>query len=290
MIGTVLAFLAALSYGLSAVLTRKKLNESNYFSATFILTAIGNLVLWPLAVMFTNFKIVNFQGILFFVIAGILAPGLMRLFYNKGMEIFGVSVNAAIYATYPVCSSILAILLLGEAPTPENWIGVICITAGVIFIERSLGNSKAEFKVNSKKFLIFPLLATLTTASSQLISKYGLAIYNEPLLGVAIGYAVSLILYTLLLTFSKRYPRPSQKDLQLFWKPGFFLSLGWALSFYALSYENISIVAPLLQTEPLFILFLAHFQLKGLEHVRPKVVMGIALIVTGAVLLIGNSG
>lgn len=284
MMGIVLAFLAALTYGLSAVLTRKRLNDSNYFSATFILTAIGNIVLWPLAFIFTNFKIVNFPGILFFVIAGMLAPGLMRLLYNKGMEIFGVSVNAAVYATYPVCSSILATSLLGEMPTLENWIGVACITVGVICIERSLGDSQTEFRAISKKFLIFPLFATLTTAFSQLVSKYGLTICNEPLLGVAVGYTASLFLYVLL-TFSKRYPMPSRKDLRLFWVSGFFLSLGWALSFCALSYESISIVAPLLQTEPLFILFFAYFQLKELEHIRLRVIFGVALIVTGATFI-----
>jgi drug/metabolite transporter (DMT)-like permease len=286
MIGIFLALLAAFAYSLSVVLIRKKLDESNYFSATMMVTVTGNIILWPLALLFTNLKTVNLQGILFFIIAGMLAPGITRLLYNKGMEILGISVNASIYATYPLYSSILAVLLLDEILAPENWIGVICIVAGVLFIERSLGKPKTEPKRISKKGLIFPLLATLTIASSQLVRKYGLNIYNEPLLGVAIGYSSSFLLYLLLLTSSNmRYSTLLRKDLRLFWKPGVFLSLGWVLSFYALSYERVSIVTSLIQTEPLFILFLAHLHLKGLERTPLAVVISTILIVTGAILV-----
>jgi drug/metabolite transporter (DMT)-like permease len=287
MIGVVLALLAAFSYGLSVVLIRKKLDESNYFSATMMVTVTGNIILWPPALLFTNLKTVNLRGILFFIIAGMLAPGITRLLYYKGMDVLGVSINASIFATYPMYSSVLAVLLLGEVIAPENWIGVICMVAGVMFIERSLDKPKTETKKIFKKGLIFPLLATLTIASSQLVRKYGLNIYNEPLLGVAIGYSSSFLLYLLLLTSSKmQYSMPLWKDLRLFWKSGVFLSLGWILSFYALSYERVSIVTPLLQTEPLFVLLLAYLHLKELERISLKVVTGTILIVIGIYLLV----
>jgi drug/metabolite transporter (DMT)-like permease len=284
MIGVVLALFAAFAYGLSTVLIREKLDMSNYFSATIIVTVIGNIILWPFSLLFTNLKAVNLQGILFFIIAGILAPGLTRLLYNKGMDVLGVSVNVSVYATYPMYSSILAVLLLNEILVSINWIGVICIVAGVIFIERSLGKPKTGSKKILKKSLIFPLLAAITMTFSQLVRKYGLNIYHEPLLGVAVGYAASFLLYLLLLTFSKmQYSMRLWKDLRLFWRPGIFLSIGWILSFYALSYERVSIVTPLLQTEPLFVLLLAY--LKGIERLSLKVVLGTFLIVIGIFLI-----
>jgi uncharacterized membrane protein len=71
-----------------------------------------------------------------------------------------------------------------------------------------------------------------------------------------------------------QYSMPLWKDLRLFWKPGASLSLAWILTFYALSYERVSIVTPLLQTEPLFVLLLAYLHLKGLERISLKVVTG----------------
>lgn len=287
MIGIVLALLAAFAYALSAVLIRKRLDESNSFSATLVITATGNIILWPLALLFTNFKTVNLQGVLFFVIAGILAPGITRLLYYKGMEIIGVSVNSSIFATYPMYISIFAVLLLSEVLAPENWIGVICIVVGVMFIERGLGKPKTEPEGIFKKGLIFPLLATLTIAFSHLVRKHGLNIYNEPLLGVAVGYSSSLLLYLLLLTSSSsmRCSMSLGKDFRLFWRGGFFLAIGWVFAFYALSYERVSIVTPLIQTEPLFVLFFAYLYLKESEHISFKVIMSTLLIVIGVALV-----
>ncbi len=104
MIGIAFALLAALAYGFSVVLVRKKLEESNFIFAALVLTITGNVILWPFAFLFTNLRTVNSEGILFFVIAGILAPGAARLCYYKGMEVAGVSINESMRASAIQCT------------------------------------------------------------------------------------------------------------------------------------------------------------------------------------------
>ncbi len=286
MIGIVLAVFAALTFGLSVVLIRKRIDQSNFLFTALVLTITGNIILWPLAFLFTDLRTISFEGVLFFAIAGILAPGIARLGYYKGMEVVGVSVNASIFATYPMYSSILAVLLLGETLIPEKWIGIVCIVVGVAYIERGLGNLRNGPEKISKKGLVFPLLASLAIALSQIVRKHGLNIYNQPLLGVATGYSSTLLLYLpLLISYTTRGPTFSVKDFRMFWKAGVGMSLGWILSFYALSHENVSIVAPLLQTEPLFILFFVYLYLKKLERTSFKLVISTILIVIGATLV-----
>lgn len=291
MISVAAALLSALTFGLSAVLVRKKLEESNFFSVAFVVTFIGNIILWPIALLSVNLKTFNFDAAIFFVVAGILAPGMARLFYYKGMEAVGVQVNAAVFATYPLYSSILAVLLLNETLILENWIGIICIIIGVVFIERSLGKPETKFEKISKKGLIFSLLTALVVALSYIARKHALNIYNEPLLGVAIGYTLSLIVvtvgYKLTSTFTPtmRDPMFSDKDFRLFWKPSVCLSLAWFLAFYALSHERVSIITPLIQTEPLFVIFFAYLYLRELEHLSVKLVLGTALIVIGVTFI-----
>jgi len=287
MIGIVLTLLAALAYSLSAVLIRKRLDESNFFSVALVITVVGNISLWPLALLFTDLGTVNFEGASFFVIAGILSPGVTRLLYYKGMETVGVSVNASVLATYPMYSSIFAVLLLGEALAPENWIGIICIVIGVVFIERSLSTPKTGPKRNIKRGLVFPLLASLTVASSQIAKKQGMNIYNEPLLGVAIGYSSAFLVNLLLSIFSntRRDNLFSGKDFRLFWKASACISLGWLLSFYALSHERVSVVTPLMQTQPLFILFFAYLYLKELDHISFRLIISTLLVVMGVMLV-----
>jgi len=287
MLGVALALLSAMSFGLSQIMVRKNLDKSNYVYISLTITIMGNIVLWPIALYFTNLSTINLEGLLLFVVAGLLAPGIARLFYFKGMETAGISANASIFATYPLYTSIIAILLLGEELTTENWIGLTCIIVGVIFVGRNIANGDGSPRNASKKGLIVPILGSLAIAFSQIIRKEGLNIHNQPLLGVAAGYTTALIVYLLIVIFSKNTEtrRFSRQDLYLFWKPGVGIAAGWLLSFLALSQEMVSIVAPVLQTELLFILFFTYIFLRKIEKYSLKLVASAILIIIGVILI-----
>ena len=287
MIGIVLTLLSALAASLAVVLVRKRLNESDFFSVAFVITIVGNTILWPLALIFSNLKSISLFGVLLFVISGALAPGIARLLYYKGMKVVGVSVNASIFATYPMYSSVLAVLMLGEILVLENWIGIIFIVVGVICIERNLSYSEAGSGRVSKRGLALPLLSSIAIATSQIIRKHGLNIYNEPFLGVALGYLLSFLLYLLVLACSNstRTSLSLSRDFQLFWKAGVLMTLAWALAFFALSYERVSIVTPIMQIEPLFVFLFTYLYLKDSERISFRLVAITLLILTGVMLV-----
>ena len=287
MFGIALALLSALSLGLSQILVRKNIEKSNFVYISLTVTIMGNIILWPLTLMFTDLNTLNPEGILLFIVAGLLAPGIARLFYFKGMQTAGISANASIFATYPIFTSIMAVSLLGEALSIENWIGLVCVIAGVIFIGRNINNNDTQTIHTSKKGLIVPFIGSLAIAFSQIVRKESLNIYNQPLLGVAMGYTAALIVYILVIAFSKtsRTRKFSRQDLQLFWKPGVGIAAGWLLSFLALSQEMVSIVVPILQTELLFILFFAYIFLRNLEKISFKLIANALLIVIGVIFI-----
>ena len=287
MFGVALALLSALSFGLSQILVRRNLDKSNFIYISLTVTLMGNIVLWPLALTFTDLTTINPEGILLFVVAGLLAPAIARLFYFKGMETAGISANASIFATYPLYTSITATLLLGETLSAENWIGLACVIAGVIFVGRTVNNGDTKTKNATRKGLIVPILGSFAIAFSQIVRKEGLNIYGEPLLGVAVGYATALTVYLLVIVFSRKPEKPkfSCNDIRHFWKPGVGIAAGWLLSFLALSQEMVSIVAPILQTELLFILFFAYIFLKKQEKVSVKLAASAILIVAGVILI-----
>jgi DME family drug/metabolite transporter len=287
MIGVVLALLSAMSAGLSLILVRKNLDKSNFVYISLTITIIGNIILWPLALTVTDLSTVNPEGLLFFVFAGLLAPGIARIFYYKGMETAGISANATVFATYPLYTSIVAVLLLGEALTTENWIGLVCIIVGVISVGRIINKGQNSSRKTTKKGLIVPMLGSLAFAFSHIVRKEALNIYNQPLLGVAVGYTTALIVYLLVIAFSNhnRTSRFSRNDIKMFWKPGVGMAMAWLLSFLALSQEMVSIVAPVLQTELLFILFFTYIFLRKIEKLSPKLVVSSLLIVAGVILI-----
>ena len=287
MLGIVLALFSALSFGLSQILVRKNLDRSNFVYISLMVTIMGNIVLWPLVFIFTDFNTLNLEGLLFFIVAGLLAPGIARLFYFKGMKNVGISTNASIFATYPIYTSVVAVLLLGEVLTLENWVGIALIIIGVIFAGRSINSSESQPKLTSKKSFIIPAFGSLAMAFSQIVRKEGLNIYNQPLLGVALGYLTSLIVYLLLMFVSTRSrdSKFSRQDLRLFWKPGLGIAAGWLLSFLALSQEMVSIIVPVLQTELLFILIFAYVFIRKLENFSFKLIVSAFMIVAGVILI-----
>ncbi|GAI39745.1 unnamed protein product, partial [marine sediment metagenome] len=103
------------------------------------------------------------------------------------MEKLGASLNASINAVFPLFGALLAVILLKESPTAGIWIGTIFIIFGAILIERSINTSNNNIGRFKKVFLVFPLFAALMTGSSQVIRKMGLNIYDEPIIGLAIG-------------------------------------------------------------------------------------------------------
>ena len=201
------------------------------------------------------------------------------------METLGASTNASIYAIYPLFSSLLAVLILGERPSVGIWAGIICTICGVILIERTVRGTAIK-SVNSTRFgFAFPLSAALFNGFGYVLRKMGLNAYNEPIAAVAITYVVSLCLSIILATTVRRSISVSKRSLHLFWKPGLLLCAGFLCWFYALRFGDVSLVATLLNTESFFVFILAYVLLKELEKITYKLVIGTVIIVTGVSLI-----
>jgi len=221
-------------------------------------------------------------GFSLFMLAGFISPGLVRLLYFKGMEEVGASVNASIYSSYPVFSSLIAAFLLSEELTFGAWLGVVCVMFGAIVVQRVMYGGVA-FR-DGVKMLIYPFLAAILAGLSYVVKKEGLNVCDVPIMGAAIGYAAAFLLY---LPIMFRSPALLNKhSFKLFWKPGIGICIGHLLLFYALRYGNVSTVTPLIQVEPLFIFLLIRYYLKGIEKIPPKLVVGAITIILGAVLVV----
>jgi uncharacterized membrane protein len=288
MIGIIFALLAAAIFGLANILITKGLNELDSFSATLAVTLIGNLILWPIAFIFTNFQSMDTWSLILFIIAGILAPGLSRILFYKGIEVLGVSVTTAINAINPLYSTILAVFFLNESLLIGNWIGVISIVIGVMGIELYEKKGKEHSKSRIlKKGLIFPLLAGSVVATGAIFRKQAIIIFNNPILGAAISHLVSLPLQLGIVAFSSQSNTLSllKKGLRRFWISGVCAAFAWILIFYAFSLDKVYVVTPLLQTLPLFSLFFAYIYLKEQEKITLRIVLSTFLIVIGVILV-----
>ena len=287
MIGIVLALLSAAVSGLAVVLVGRHSKKSNAFNVSLLISFVGLVIIWPLATVLTDFTEANLEGILLFAVGGIFSPGLVRLFYYSGLKNLGPSVNSSIFSVYPLYSSLLAVFFLSEFLTLENWIGVVAIAVGVIFVEMSSRKNNGGNNHRILKNWFFPILGGLTLGLSAILRKMALNLFNAPVLGIAVAYSFSFIPYIVIFAFHKptRSSLSLKKDLRLFWVAGVGQAVAWLLSFYALSLETVSVVTPLLSIEPLFVAIFAFLYLREQEQLSLKLVASILITVLGAVLV-----
>jgi drug/metabolite transporter (DMT)-like permease len=210
----------------------------------------------------------------------------VRLLYYSGLKKLGAPVNSSVFSVYPLYSVLLAVLLLSEMLSLENWVGVLLVIIGGVLVEVSSREINSGITHNRRN-LIFPLLGGLTLGVSSIIRKYALDIYNAPVLGVAVAYTFSFLPYAVMLMGSRstRKDLSLKRDFRFFWIAGIGQAISWILSFYALSYERVSIITPLLSVEPLFVALFAYIYLKDLEQVSRKLVVSIILTFLGVVLV-----
>jgi DME family drug/metabolite transporter len=286
MIGIVLALLSAVGSGLSVVLVRKNSDLSNSFNISLILSCVGMLVLWPAAISVWGTESLSLSSFLFFGISGLLSPGIVRLLYYQGMTKLGASINSSIYTAYPVYSTLLAVILISEVLSVWNALGIIVVLTGIILANFSTNSTSGKRKA-SWKSLIFPIVAGITFGVASVIRKYALGLSNTPIIGVAIAYTFSLLPFLLMLTSSNtvRGGLALKQSVRWFWAAGIGQAITWILAFYALSFEQVSIVAPLLSTEPLFVIAFAFVFLKKLELISTKLIVSSFLTILGVILV-----
>lgn len=285
MLAEFFALLGGFLFSLVVILVRRNLGESNFVSATVIVTLVGTFVYWIISSLFFPLYNLNPTGIMFFALAG-LFTGVARLNIFKGMEMLGASTNASIFATYPLFGSLFAVLMLSERPSTGILVGMVCIICGVVLIERSVHGS--PLKSASPARMIFPLSAATSLGFAYVLRKMGLNAYNEPLVGIAITYLSSLCFLLFLAALSKTARSSisvNKRNLKLFLKPGLVMCVAQISTYYALIYGDVSTVTPLMNVEPFFVLMLAYLFLKELEKITYKLVLGTLIIVTGVTLI-----
>jgi len=286
MLGVILALLSAALSGISVVSVRRHSTGSSVFNMSLVITAVGLAVLWPLAIAEGHFNLISLIGFALFAVSGLLSPGLVRLFYYKGLKTLGASVNSSIFAVYPLYALLPAIFLLNEVVTLWNALGIVAIIVGVIFVERSINGKNESANVGWKEFVV-PILGGLMLGAATIFRKFALEESNAPVLGVAIAYVFSLVPYVLMLSASKqtRKALSLNKDLRWFWIAGVGQAVSWLLAFYSLSLEQVTITTPLLSIEPLFVVAFAFLYLRKQEHVSTKLLASIALTVLGVAFI-----
>jgi DME family drug/metabolite transporter len=282
--GSVYASLALVSAACSAsatVLIRQGLRGSTPQTGFWINLAVGVGGLWTAVFLLTPADALAFRAVPFFVLSGLIGTVGGRFARFLGIERVGASVAAAINNLNPFIATGLAILLLGERVTLPILLGTSVIVFGTILL--SLSGRQVGFR---PRHLLYPFTAAFCFGTVAIIRKLGLA-HTGPLFGAAVNMTTAFIAYSAFLTVtsSLHVIQCQGRSLWYFVAAGVAENTGVCLLIVALSLGNVSIVAPLAGTAPLFVLPMTHVFLRGIESLTWRIVAGSVLIVCGVVLL-----
>lgn len=119
-----------------------------------------------LVYFFHGFSPMSYQNIALALAAGFFSI-LMSIFYFKAVQIEEISRVVPLLYLSPLFVSIFAAIFLGEIFTPLNYLGILFLVLGAVFI-----SSKSFLKLSFGKAFWLMILASLALSMNAIISKY----------------------------------------------------------------------------------------------------------------------
>jgi uncharacterized membrane protein len=281
-----LALTSALLSAAATILIRHGLIRHGAYTGFWINLVVGTVCLW-IAVPFTGgVGHPTAWALGLFVAAGLIGTVAGRLLRFLAIDTVGASITAGFMNVTPFVSSGLAIILLGEQLTAPIVIGTLVIVLGTTLLStggRRLGVRPAQLVLPALSATCFGIVAIL-----RKVALGGMA----PVPGTAVNVTTALVAFTafLLATGQRDAMACRGRSLVYFIAAGVAENVSVFMVVFALSIGSVSVVAPLQNVTPIFVLLLSLVFLRGIEALNARVIAGTLLIVVGAWLITALAG
>ena len=248
------------------------------------ITLVGNSVILSVAhfIFYSETKFLAAEN-LTFVGVGLLVPGVARVLSFRGVRVLGSSITSTIINTTPVFSTVLAIVLLGERPGPLVIAGVLLTVGGLITV--SWLGATADYR---KIELVFPFLCALIFSLKDITLRWTLGGGGgQPVFSATIAAATSTIEIFLInrYIYGETFALPPFHVSFWFIWSGLFTGASFLFMYLAFSLEQVSVVAPLINSYVVFVLLLTPFMARRIESITWRKITGAAMVVAGIFLV-----
>ena len=272
---------SALGFGVAGVLLRRALQYTGPVSAAVVSVTVTTTFIWALTVLTVPLDRVLTWRIWPFLLAGLVAPGLARLFFFMGVDRIGVARAFSLMAGAPLFAVVLAIAFLGERPGPLLLVGAAAIVAGGVLLARR-SHDETPWR---RRDMILPLLGALGFAVRDNLSRWGFREYGDPLTAAAAATVTSLAMMWLVAGVRRAKLELSGIALVFLVTSGIFEGSAYLLMWRALAIGDVSVVSPLVNSHSIVAIALAAIFLRDLERVTWRIAVAAALIVAGVALV-----
>lgn len=279
------AVLSAIFAGLTAILSKCGIKNTNSNVATAIRTSVVLVLAWVIVFITGAYKTlseISVKSWIFLILSG-SATGVSWICYFKALSIGEVSKVAAVDKSSVILSVLFAIIVF---PDERNlwWLKITCllfIAAGTYLmtdIKRADGKSKPIW-------FVFALLSAIFAAATSILAKIGIENVDSNA-ATAIRTCVVFIIAWLIVICRKEVNLIkviNRKEAIFLVLSGVATSASWLCYYYAIQRGQVSVVVPI---DKLSILITVIFSLIVFkEKISIKAWLGLTALTAGTVLM-----
>lgn len=280
------AFGSAILAGLTAVLAKCGIRQTDSDAATAIRTVVVLLFSWLMVALVGSAPTITALSAKtwsFLVLSG-LATGASWLCYFRALRLGDVNKVVPIDKSSTVLTILLALIFLGERITWLKAAAIVLIGVGtLLMIEKKAVSGE---KIEKKSWLIYAVLSAVFASLTSILGKVGIE-GVESNLGTAIRTGVVLVMAWLTVFLKGKggtLPQIPKKELGFICLSGLATGGSWLCYYKALQDGLASVVVPI---DKLSILVSVGFSaLVFRERLSKKAALGLALIVAGTLMML----
>ena len=279
------ACLSAVFAGVTSILSKCGIRNTNSDVATAIRTSVVLVFSWIIVFAFDAYKTladINVKSWIFLVLSGI-ATGASWICYFEALSLGEVSKVAAVDKSSAVLSVLFAIIIFPDERTLW-WVKLICLAAIAVgtFLMTDIKRGEDKSKI---LWLLFALLSAVFAAATSLLAKVGVENVDSNA-ATAIRTCVVFVMAWLIVFCRKetKFVREiSGKEALFLILSGTATGASWLCYYYAIQNGQVSVVVPI---DKLSILITVLFSLIVFkEKLKVKAWCGLALLTAGTVLM-----
>jgi len=285
MLWLVMAALSALFAGLTAILAKCGIKNTDSDVATALRTVVVLIFSWVMVLIVGSADTITQLGgksLLFLILSGV-STGASWICYFKALSVGDVNKVVPVDKSGSVLSVLLAIILFGETNNlPVKLAATAIFAVGVfLMIEKKASDDKAT----GKAWLPYAVGSAIFAALTSIFAKVGIS-GVESNLGTAIRTVVVLIMAWGIVLFKgkqKLIKNIDKKELLFIALSGVATGASWLCYYYAIQNGMVSVVIPIDKMSVLVSVAFAYIVFH--EKLGKKATLGLFFMLSGTLMM-----
>ena len=286
-----LSLLSGFGFGSAAIFARVGMQGMSPLSSTLlsVIVSFCPTVVLALIFAFSDIKALPAVALFWFFLLGVINFLGGRTSSYQAIGRIGASRTAAVQSTAAVFAAIFAITIIGERPHFVVLLGTLIVVSG---LTTALGNSLRTGVGVSRGAWIGLGRARVAAASyggTNVIAKELTEEYGSPLMVSAAGLLFGIILLSPLAGAGMVREVKEAKGNLMFAASaglsGLAAATGVIALYFALQRNDVTVVSPIVSTNPIFTLVLAQIFISRMENLTKWLFLGVGITVVGVIVV-----